>query len=72
MQRMGKVLGSVSYTKVVTEVHREENQGQYSVIIIVLICNPYYKTATHGTGINVGNLAALVTKLKFVSGKGEV
>lgn len=29
-------------------------------------------SATHGTGIGVGNLAALVTKLKFVSGKGEV
>lgn len=29
-------------------------------------------TATHGTGLTVGNLASLVTKLKFVSGKGEI
>ena len=27
---------------------------------------------THGTGLTVGNLADLVTALKFVSGKGEV
>ena len=29
-------------------------------------------TATHGTGLTVGNLAALVTKIKFVSGTGKV
>ena len=28
--------------------------------------------ATHGTGISVGNLASLVTKIKFISGNGEV
>ena len=28
--------------------------------------------ATHGTGLTVGNLAALVVGLKFVSGEGKV
>ena len=37
----------------------------------LLLLLPLY-TATHGTGINVGNLATLVTTLKFVSGTGEV
>ena len=30
-----------------------------------------YNAATHGTGIDIGNLAALVTKLKFVDGTGK-
>ena len=29
-------------------------------------------TGTHGTGLQVGNMATFITKLKFVSGKGEV
>ena len=28
--------------------------------------------ATHGTGIDIGNLATLATSLRFVSGTGEV
>ena len=27
---------------------------------------------THGNGVEVGNLATLVTRLEYVSGKGEV
>lgn len=28
--------------------------------------------ATHGTGVNFGNLATQVTKLELISGSGEV
>ena len=28
--------------------------------------------ATHGTGVNFGNLATQVTKLELISGRGEV
>ena len=34
--------------------------------------NIYSSLATHGTGIDIGNLATLATSLKFVSGTGEV
>ena len=36
-----------------------------------LTCSMSYNAATHGTGIDIGNLAALVTKLKFVDGTGK-
>ena len=35
-------------------------------------CIMHAVLATHGTGHGLTNMAALVTKLKFVSGSGEV
>lgn len=44
---------------------------QVHVIGCMSIIDNHY-AATHGTGVKFGNLATLVTKLRFISGSGEV
>ena len=44
----------------------QETQLCFNVLLIFLFIG------THGTGLTIGNIASLVTKLKFVNGKGEV
>ena len=44
---------------------------QVHVIGCMSIIDNHY-AATHGTGVKFGNLATLVTKLRLISGSGEV
>ena len=58
--------GSVEQTVFHTSWHFHNPQLYFNVLLIFLFIG------THGTGLTIGNIASLVTKLKFVNGKGEV
>ena len=41
-------------------------------VIIIVITIYYLHPGTHGSGVGVGNLATLVTRIQLVTGEGKV